>query len=571
MVGIDLGCGTNKQRGFIGADRSPMPGVDVIVDFNEVLPFKNDSVDLLLASHSLEHARDLLSSIREVYRICRSGAQICIVAPYSSQRLNLVNPYHLSMFNEHTPRFWTNYQEILIDPEEIEHPHATGWGLSESDHSNSAIDLRLVRMEFFHFKKYRDLPMNRKRSLRRERVDVCDQIMYHLIVWKGDDGPSAVPFEQYLEAFIPFEPDYIQRRKLKESNELLDKRTKERDALKQRLTDSQNQLAEKEKDLASSAEDKRRLSELEAGRQNNEKLLQEFRSDNYQLRIRQSEMLDTMESLLNRLHTTKVALSKAQTETDMFSETVSKLKLENEELHEKVKNVEAMKSGQALLKAELEAANGLLAWYRAKEASWISAVPGSNAESEKEHKIDVVSKNVVKDLLAQLKGYRSTLSTRLASLFAGKDTLWDSISPAFSQIKSYTEEHFRRFKGARFILGDDLTAVAYREYRIPFKMKQLSIISLAVHPFLPASQGSVAVEVVSSDHRIPASASLPLTAVNPDLPTDFILSTPIADLEKNWLLKITVNEADVPVAVYELMKFSILSRHITYLPFVLFQ
>ena len=39
-----------------------------------------------------------------------SGAQVCIVAPYYNQGLNLANPYHVQVFNEHSPRFWTAVQ-----------------------------------------------------------------------------------------------------------------------------------------------------------------------------------------------------------------------------------------------------------------------------------------------------------------------------------------------------------------------------------------------------------------------------------------------------------------------------
>src|SRR5947207_1577490 len=79
---VDLGCGRIKLPGFIGVDRFPMPGVDLVADLDALLPFASDSVDLIYASHSLEHVRDLSRVMRETYRICKHGAQICIVAPY---------------------------------------------------------------------------------------------------------------------------------------------------------------------------------------------------------------------------------------------------------------------------------------------------------------------------------------------------------------------------------------------------------------------------------------------------------------------------------------------------------
>jgi SAM-dependent methyltransferase len=209
MLRIDLGCGTNKQTGFIGVDRYPLPGVDILADMNGFLPFREDSVDLLFASHSLEHVKTLLWTIREVYRICKHGAQVCVCAPYSEQKLNLANPYHTCVFNEHTPRFWTDYPTAPIDPAEYAHPHATQWGLSTSDHSDPGIDIRLVRIEYFYFPQYAGLSPPVRRRLRQSRMDVCDQIMYHLIVWKGAEESSAKPFDEYVAEFQPYEPEYL--------------------------------------------------------------------------------------------------------------------------------------------------------------------------------------------------------------------------------------------------------------------------------------------------------------------------------------------------------------------------
>ena len=82
VVRVDLGCGTVKQSGFVGIDRYALPGVDIVADLNHPLPLRDDSVDLLCASHSLEHVADLQAMMKEIYRACKHGAQVCIVAPY---------------------------------------------------------------------------------------------------------------------------------------------------------------------------------------------------------------------------------------------------------------------------------------------------------------------------------------------------------------------------------------------------------------------------------------------------------------------------------------------------------
>src|SRR5262249_193825 len=157
-------CGTTKCPGFVGADRFSLRGVDVVVDLDLPLPFRSDSVDLVVMSHALEHVRDLLATLKEVYRICRHGARVCIVAPYSHQALNLANAVHKHSFNEHTPRFWTDSPHTLVEPSEYAHPHAPAWGLSRSDHGDPGVDFRCCVMEFFYFPEYRNLPSDERRA-----------------------------------------------------------------------------------------------------------------------------------------------------------------------------------------------------------------------------------------------------------------------------------------------------------------------------------------------------------------------------------------------------------------------
>jgi SAM-dependent methyltransferase len=209
MLRIDLGCGPSKAPGFLGVDRFPLEGVDMVADLNKSLPFADNSVDLVYASHSLEHIQDLMFTMSEVYRICKHRAQICIVAPYNEQKLNVANPYHYQVFNEHTSRFWTTHPLTEVDPADYYHPHAGPWGLAASDHSESVIDIRTNRIEFFYFPQYELLSAEIQREFRNQRWDVCDQIMYHLSVWKEhliSDLNCVAPEQEF------FKPPYVVQR-----------------------------------------------------------------------------------------------------------------------------------------------------------------------------------------------------------------------------------------------------------------------------------------------------------------------------------------------------------------------
>lgn len=191
---IELGCGAQTPPGFVGLDRFTLPGVSVAANLNSNLPFATSSADLILAYHSLEHVNDLMAVMREIWRLGKPGAQVCIIAPYYAQGLNLANPYHKQVFNEHTPRFWTDVPTSGVDPLEYHQPpYSPHWGLSRSDHSNPGLDLRCIRMEFFYFQEYWGLPTAKQRAARQRTMNVCEQLLIHLVVFKPPLTESDLP------------------------------------------------------------------------------------------------------------------------------------------------------------------------------------------------------------------------------------------------------------------------------------------------------------------------------------------------------------------------------------------
>ena len=208
---IELGCGARKSPGFLGLDRFPLKGVDIIADLNKALPFEDNSVDAVLACHSLEHLSDLYFTMSEIYRICRHGAILMILAPYCYSTTNVANPYHRISFNESTFQFFSNYpnEAVGIDPEDYYCPHAKPWGLGHSDNSDNQIDLGLVGIEFFYAKEYAQLPVEEQRNARRSLNNVCDQLYYRLVVNKSGKELSKEELYQYARLSEELTPERI--------------------------------------------------------------------------------------------------------------------------------------------------------------------------------------------------------------------------------------------------------------------------------------------------------------------------------------------------------------------------
>ena len=80
---VNLGCGSLPLVGFVNVDLLPAPGVDVVADVSGPLPFDDGSVDLVYASHVLEHlpTARVPAVLLEWRRVLREGGRILIAVP----------------------------------------------------------------------------------------------------------------------------------------------------------------------------------------------------------------------------------------------------------------------------------------------------------------------------------------------------------------------------------------------------------------------------------------------------------------------------------------------------------
>ena len=97
---LNLGCGDARIDGYLNVDKEARCQPDKIQDL-EVFPwdFKDDSVDQIQLSHVLEHlgqtSEIYLSIMKELYRICKAGAQIDIKVPHPRHDDFITDPTHV--------------------------------------------------------------------------------------------------------------------------------------------------------------------------------------------------------------------------------------------------------------------------------------------------------------------------------------------------------------------------------------------------------------------------------------------------------------------------------------------
>lgn len=100
---LDIACGQMKTDGYFGVDIANEKGVDMVYDLEKFpWPFPDNSVDEAVCNHYIEHTRDIIKFMDEIYRILAPGARITIRAPYYNSMRAWQDPTHTREISEST-------------------------------------------------------------------------------------------------------------------------------------------------------------------------------------------------------------------------------------------------------------------------------------------------------------------------------------------------------------------------------------------------------------------------------------------------------------------------------------
>lgn len=115
-IRLDVGCGGNKQPGFVGIDYRALPGVDIVHNLEEFpWPLPDRCANLAVASHVVEHidphGGTFLKFMDEVWRILKYGGQFMIATPYAGSHGYFQDPTHCNPCNEST---WYYFDPLAV-------------------------------------------------------------------------------------------------------------------------------------------------------------------------------------------------------------------------------------------------------------------------------------------------------------------------------------------------------------------------------------------------------------------------------------------------------------------------
>lgn len=170
-IRVNIGAGKTYIQGFVNVDIAPV--ADVVVDLNkDVLPFEDNSVDIVFSYHALEHVENYLFALGEIHRVLKHGGWFLLGVPYVTlTEFNLVNPYHKQNFNEYSFDFFD------VDK------------LSGSAAEESQIIFSKVFHRFHYMGAFNLLPGFLKNTSRRHLFNVVRKIDFGMLAVKDVNAP----------------------------------------------------------------------------------------------------------------------------------------------------------------------------------------------------------------------------------------------------------------------------------------------------------------------------------------------------------------------------------------------
>jgi hypothetical protein len=115
-IRLDIGCSDHPQKGFVGMDLRPLPGVDIVWDAQDFpYPLPDDCCLQVLMSHLWEHIEPKyrFRMMDEIWRIMMPDGQLLISSPYYQSLGACQDPSHYTCPNEATFLYFTPESKIL--------------------------------------------------------------------------------------------------------------------------------------------------------------------------------------------------------------------------------------------------------------------------------------------------------------------------------------------------------------------------------------------------------------------------------------------------------------------------
>lgn len=170
---LNLGSGRKQIPGFKNVDFREDMKPDYVIDLEQPNCLKqiaSDSVDEVMASHILEHIKNIDGLMSEIYRVCKDKAKVMIYVPYWSHITAVEDPTHVRYFTQNSMIYYSQ-KTICSDGEPIMIPY---------DFTTHSITLNPEA-------SYAKSTHEELLSCMKKYINVIKEIRFELIVNKPDE------------------------------------------------------------------------------------------------------------------------------------------------------------------------------------------------------------------------------------------------------------------------------------------------------------------------------------------------------------------------------------------------
>lgn len=95
-----------KERSAIYLDGADYDGVNLVCDFSESLPMKQNSIDGILCSNVIEHLPEPQVCFNEMHRVMKSSGEALILVPFIIKLHQ--EPYDFHRYTKYALKFYAN-------------------------------------------------------------------------------------------------------------------------------------------------------------------------------------------------------------------------------------------------------------------------------------------------------------------------------------------------------------------------------------------------------------------------------------------------------------------------------
>jgi SAM-dependent methyltransferase len=114
-INLDIGCGGNKQKGFVGLDMRNLDGVDIVHNLEEFpYPLPDGCCHNIIGSHIVEHIKPwlMLQFMDELWRLLKPEGSLALSMPYGVSEGFVQDPTHCNPCNEATWQYFDHRQPL---------------------------------------------------------------------------------------------------------------------------------------------------------------------------------------------------------------------------------------------------------------------------------------------------------------------------------------------------------------------------------------------------------------------------------------------------------------------------